>query len=97
MRMYGFTSTGVQASSSQYGSRQRITSLPVAASHNLIEDEEGNINNGNSMRFGNDGQKLLFSWMEKNPHMHGDLSDIVRIKEDRNTLTRRDPKVQMMV
>lgn len=99
MRMYGFSNssgTGVTASSFQQGSRQRITSLPVAASHSLIQDEEGNLNNPSGARHGDDSHQLLFSWMEKNPHMHGDLSDIVKMREDKNVFIKRDPRHPMM-
>jgi hypothetical protein len=98
MQSYGFGSSGVNASSySSYGARQRITSLPVAASHSLIRDEDGNLNNPGGMRYGSEGQQLLFSWMTNNPEMHRDVSDIVRMKEDRNVYEKRDPKHLMMV
>lgn len=99
MQAYGFGSAGVTASSgySSYGSRQRITSMPIAASHTLIRDEDGNLNNPGGMRFGTEGQQMLFSWMTTTPHLHGDLSDVLRMKEDKNRVEKRDPKHLMMV
>lgn len=99
MQSYGFGSSGVNASSgySSYGSRQRITSMPIAASHTLIRDEDGNLNNPGGMRFGTEGQQMLFSWMTTTPHLHGDLSDVLRMKEDKNRVEKRDPKNLMMV
>jgi hypothetical protein len=100
MQTLGFSASsggyGVNASSS-FGGRQRISSLPVVAS-SLLKDEEGQLNNPGSANNSEDpGHKLLFSFMCHNPHMHGDLSDIVKMKEDKNNVLRREAKHPMMI
>lgn len=91
MQAYGFrTETGVNASA--YGGRQLVRSLPVAATHTNIYNEEGQLNNPGSARFGEPCHKLMFSWMCKNQDLiSGDLSDVARMREDKNTISRKEP------
>lgn len=101
MQTLGFSASsggyGVNASSS-FGGRQRISSLPVVASSTLKYDEDGQLNNPGSANNSEDpAHKLLFSFMYHNPHMHGDLSDIVKMKEDKNSVLRREAKHPMMI
>jgi len=95
MQAYGFRAdnSGVNASSFQYGgSRPLVRSLPVAASHSNIFNEEGQLTNPESARFGDNAHKLMFSWMCNNRDLiSGDLSDVVRMREDKNTLDRKEP------
>ena len=100
MQTLGFSASsggyGVNASSS-FGGRQRISSLPVVAS-SLLKDEDGQLNNPGSANNSEDpAHKLLFSFMYHNPHIHGDLSDIVKMKEDKNSVLRREAKHPMMI
>lgn len=97
LRAYGFRPrddlVGVHASSSLYnGGRVGLTSVPVAASHTLLYDEDGNLNNPDSARFGGQPQKLFFGWMcSRKELVTGDLSDVARMREDKNTIERKLP------
>lgn len=102
LRCYNFRPrddlVGVNASSSLYnGGRVGLRSVPVAASHSVIRDEDGNLNNPNSGRFGEVPQQLFFSWMcSRKELVNGDLSDVARMRQDKNTIERRPPKDHMM-
>jgi hypothetical protein len=96
MQTYGFRAdnSGVNASSRYGASRPLVRSLPVAASHAHIYNEEGQLNNPDSARYGDNAHKLMFSWMCNNRDLiSGDLSDVVRMREDKNTLERKEPLV----
>lgn len=97
LQVYGFSasSTGVNASSSfGFGSsRQLVRSMPVAATHSHMRNEEGELVNPESARFCQiPNNRAMFGWMYRNRELaDGDLSDVARMREDKNTLQRKDP------
>lgn len=91
LRAYGFRPRddvigGVNAS------RVGLRSVPVAASHSLLHDEDGNVNNPGSARYCGKPQQLFFGWMcSRKELVTGDLSDVARMRADKNTLDRKVP------
>lgn len=96
LQVYGFTPTptGVTASGySPYGARQLVRSLPVAATHSHLFTEDGQLTNPDSARNSElPNNRGMFGWMSRNRELiDGDLSDVVRMREDKNTLDRKEP------
>jgi hypothetical protein len=98
MQAYGFRAegTGVTASAAGGYGRTPVRSVPVAASHTHLYDEEGNRNNPASGRWAGEKapERLFFAWMNTLDLATADLSDVARMREDKNTITPKYPNQQ---
>jgi len=101
LQAYGFRaegSVGVTASAAGYGyGRAAMRSVPVAASHAHLYNEEGERNNPASGRWADEKapHRLMFGWMTSLNLATDDLSDVVRMREDKNTISYKHPSQQL--
>lgn len=97
LQAYGFRAegAGVTASANGYGyGRAAVRSVPIAASHAHLYNEEGERNNPASGRWAEEKSphRLMFGWMTSMSSLAtDDLSDVVRMREDKNTVSYKHP------
>lgn len=91
MEAHGFTGeVNVNASAFERygGSRDYIRTVPVAASHRNLRDEDGDVQLPASMRY---HSPHLFGWMCAQEGLReDDLSDIVNLNAAKNVIVRKD-------
>jgi hypothetical protein len=71
-----------------------VRSVPIAASHAHLYNEEGERNNPASGRWAEEKSphRLMFGWMTSMSSLAtDDLSDVVRMREDKNTVSYKHP------
>jgi hypothetical protein len=100
LQAYGFRAEGAGVTASAAGNysygRSAVRSVPIAASHAHLYNEEGERNNPASGRWADEKapQRLMFGWMTSLNLATDDLSDVVRMREDKNTITPKYPNQQ---
>jgi len=92
LKAYGYSTTYTGVTASASGERALTRSVPVAASHRLLKDAEGNPQFGASWRNLGPGSAAMFSWMCNQDELRsegGDISDVVTLNASKELYLRK--------
>jgi len=95
LQAYGFRAEGAGVTASAAGTygRAPMRSVPVAASHAHLYNEDGERNNPASGRWADEKapHRLMFGWMTSLNLATDDLSDVARMRPDKDTIAQKYP------